>query len=188
VIRELARGWLAIGTQSIGGGTSTLLMIERLVVERHRWLSAREYGEAWALSQLSPGIHIVALAGLLGRHVAGWRGVIVAVGAMMIPASAITVALTAGYGLIAESPIVRAALAGVAPVTGGMTIAVAVILVRSTARHGRSRFVDVAAAVASLGVALAFGSPTLALIAAGAVVGAVALGHEPPTSREAAMG
>jgi len=41
---------------------------------RERWLSAREFGEAWALSQLSPGIHLVALAGLIGRRAAGWRG------------------------------------------------------------------------------------------------------------------
>ena len=82
-------------------------------------MSAREFGEAWALSQLSPGIHLVALAGLIGRRAAGWRGVIAAVAGMMIPAAAITVALTAGYEVIAASSLARAALAGVAPVTGG---------------------------------------------------------------------
>ena len=59
-------------------------------------MSAREFGEAWALSQLSPGIHLVALAGLIGRRAAGWRGILAAVAEMMIPAAAITVALTAG--------------------------------------------------------------------------------------------
>jgi len=86
-------------------------------------MSAREFGEAWALSQLSPGIHLVALAGLIGRRIAGWRGVVAAVAGMMIPAALITVALTAAYGVIAASPLAGAALAGVAPVTGGMTIA-----------------------------------------------------------------
>src|SRR5205085_12635334 len=107
-----------------------------------RWLSAREFGEVWALSQLSPGIHLVALAGLIGRRVAGWRGVVAAVAGMMIPAAAITVALTAAYGLIAASPLARAALAGVAPVTGGMTIATAALLVRTSARHGRTHLAD----------------------------------------------
>src|SRR5256712_9085777 len=99
-------------------------------------MSAREFGDAWALWQLSPVIHLVALAGLIGRRAGGWRGVVAAVAGMMIPAAAITVALTAGYGLIAGSPIARAALAGIAPVTGGMTIATAALLVRASAPHG----------------------------------------------------
>ena len=78
-------------------------------------MSAREFGEAWALSQLSPGIHLVALAGLIGRRVAGWRGVVAAVAGMMIRAGTIAVALSAAYGVIAASPIARAALAGQAP-------------------------------------------------------------------------
>src|SRR5712691_3959706 len=156
MLARLTRSWVAVGTQSVGGGTSTLLLIRRLAVDRERWMSAREFGEAWALSQLSPGIHLVALAGLIGRRAAGWRGVAAAVAGMMIPAALITVALTAAYGLIAASPIARAALAGIAPVTGGMTIATAALLVRASARHGRTHLtIDVAVAVAFV-VAAAF--------------------------------
>jgi chromate transport protein ChrA len=152
-------------------------------------MSAREFGEAWALSQLSPGIHLVALAGLIGRRVAGWRGAIASVAGMMLPAAAITVALTAGYVLIAESTLARAALAGIAPVTGGMTIATAGLLARAAARHGRAhQALDLAVCTAALVAALAFAVPTLAAIGAGAVIGAVALGHERPTSRESPVG
>jgi chromate transporter len=166
-----------------------LLLIRRLAVERERWMSAREFGEAWALSQLSPGIHLVALAGLIGRRAAGWRGVVAAVAGMMIPAAAITVALTAAYGVIAASPIARAALAGVAPVAGGMTIATAALLVRTSARHGRAHFaIDVAVSFGFVVAAALLGVPTLAAIAAGALIGAVALGRERPSSRETSVG
>ncbi len=151
-------------------------------------MSAREFGEAWALSQLSPGIHLVALAGLIGRRAAGWRGALAAVAGMMIPAAAITVALTAAYSVIAASPIARAALAGVAPVTGGMTIATAALLVRASARHGRAHFtIDVAVSLAFV-VAAALGVPTLAAIGAGALIGALTLGRERPTSHESSVG
>ena len=152
-------------------------------------MSPRQFGEAWALSQLSPGIHLVALAGLVGRRAAGWRGVIAAVAGMMIPAAAITVALTAAYALIAASPLARAALAGVAPVTGGMTIATAALLVRASARRSRAHAAtDLAVCVGSLGAAVFLGVPTLAAIGAGAAIGALALGREPPTSRETSVG
>lgn len=151
-------------------------------------MSAREFGEAWALSQLSPGIHLVALAGLIGRRVAGWRGVIASVAGMMIPAAAITVALTAGHGLIAESPLARAALSGIAPVAGGMTIAAAGLLVRAAARHGRAHLVmDLAVAFAAVLAAIVFAVPPLAAIVAGALIGTVALGRERPTSLGAPM-
>jgi chromate transport protein ChrA len=108
---------------------------------------------------------------------------------MMIPAAAITVALTAGYGLIAASPLARAALAGIAPVTGGMTIATAALLVRGSARHGRAHLaIDIAVCIASVISAVYLGVPTLATVGAGAAIGALALGHERHTSRESSVG
>jgi chromate transporter len=188
MLTGLGRAWVAVGTQSVGGGTSTLLLIRRLAVERAGWMSAREFGEAWALSQLSPGIHLVALAGLIGRRVAGWRGVLVSVAGMMIPASAITVALTAGYASIADSALARAALAGIAPVTGGMTIAAAGLLVQAAARHGRAHLaIDLAVASVAVLIAALTAIPPLAAIVGAGVIGAIALGRERPTSRAAPM-
>jgi len=103
--------------------------------------------------------------------------------------AAITVALTAAYEVIAASALARAALAGVAPVTGGMTIATAALLVRTSARHGRTHLaIDLAVCLASLVAAVFLGIPTLAAIGAGAAIGALALGREPPTSRESSVG
>jgi chromate transporter len=189
MLTRLTRSWVGVGTQSVGGGTSTLLLIRRLAVERERWLSPREFGEAWALSQLSPGIHLVALAGLIGQRAAGWRGVAAAVLGMMIPAGAITVLLTAAYGSIADTAVARGALSGVGPITGGMTIATALLLIRSTARRGRVHLsIDLVVSTVAFVAALAFAVPTLAAIAAGAAIGALALGREAPISRETPMG
>ena len=179
---QLAKIWFAVGTQSVGGGTSTLFLIRRFFVEQRKWITMREYTEAWALSQLSPGIHIVALAGLLGRRVGGTRGAAVSVAAMMIPACAITALMTAGYGLIQDQPLAVAALAGVAPATGGMTFGFAIVMARSTMQHGRAAIVDIAIVVIAFAVLLATTVPSIAVIGAAAVFGALALGHERPTS------
>jgi chromate transporter len=152
-------------------------------------MSAREFGEAWALSQLSPGIHLVALAGLIGRRVAGWKGIAAAVLGMMVPAAAITVALTAGYSAVSSFALARAALTGIAPVAGGMTIATSLLLIRSSARRGRTHgTIDVAVSAAMLVASIALGVPTLAAIAVGGIVGAVALGRERPTSPQSPVG
>lgn len=185
MLRDLARAFVAVGTQSIGGGTSTLFLMRRLVVERHRWLTPREFTEHWALSQLSPGIHLVALAAMVGRHLGGWRGVAVAVAAMMVPAAIVTAAMTAVYGEIAHHPVATAALAGMAPATGGMTLALALLMLRDARRHGRGAIVDVLIALAAFAFLLATSIPGLLVIAVSALVGVVFLGRERPTSERA---
>jgi chromate transporter len=186
-MRELAKIFIAVGTQSVGGGTSVLLLLRRFLVERERRISEREFTEAWALCQLSPGIHLIALAGLLGQRIAGWRGVIVAVSGMMVPATIITVVMTAAYGVIADEPLARAALAGIAPATGGMTLGLAVVLVRDVRRHGRRAVVDVAVVAAASAILLLTTASSVAVIVGAATFGAVFLGRERPTSPAGAV-
>lgn len=185
-MRDLAKIFIAVGTQSVGGGTSTLFLLRRFLVERTRLISEREFTEAWALCQLSPGIHLVALAGLLGQRIASWRGVIVAVGGMMVPAAIITAALTAAYGVVAADPLAHAALAGMAPATGGMTLGLAVVLARGALRHGRRAVVDIAIVVVAFAVLLLTTISSVMVIAGAAALGTMFLGHERPTSPEGA--
>jgi len=180
-MRDLARAWFAIGTQSVGGGASTLMLIRQHILERNRWVTAREFNEDWALSQISPGIHLVALAGLLGRRVAGWR-----CGSTKDPASAIvTTLMTAAYASFADHPIAQAALAGMAPATGGMTIALAAVLMRETRRHGRRAIVDVAVVAAAFAILTFTRTSSIAVIGIAAALGALVLGRERPTSDRA---
>ncbi len=184
-MRELAKAWIAVGTQSVGGGTSTLFLIRRLVVERHRWVTTRAFTEDWALSQLSPGIHLVALAGLLGNRIAGWRGVLISVAGMMVPAAIVTAAMTAAYGTIADHPVARAALSGMAPATGGMTIALAIIMVRETRRHGRAVVVDVLVVAAAFAILTFTRTSSILVIVSAAALGGLFLRRERPTSDSA---
>ena len=184
-MRDLARAFFAVGTQSIGGGSSTLFLIRRHVLDRRRWVTHRQFTEDWALSQLSPGIHLVALAGLVGRRVGGWRGVGVAVVGMMVPAALVTALLTAAYGTVADQPIARAALAGMAPATGGMTLALAVVMVRETRRHGRAAALDIGLVLAAFAVLTFTPASSILVIVLAAVAGALVLRRERPTSDEA---
>ncbi|MDO8562249.1 MAG: chromate transporter [Candidatus Limnocylindria bacterium] len=177
---RLARTFFAAGSQSLGGGPSTLYLMRLYLVERFHWVTAREFLEDWALSRVSPGIHLVANAGLLGRRVDGLRGVAVATASLVVPAAIIATFITAGYDLVRDQPLVRAALAGIEPVTLGLTVGMNLTLVRATVRRGRRAGVDwLAYALAAL-AGLVFPSATVMIILAGFVGGALFLGHEPP--------
>ena len=185
--RDLARAWFDIGTQSVGGGTSTLFLIRRILVERKAWITPRQFNEAWALSQLSPGIHLVALAGLLGRQIAGARGVVVSVAGMMVPAAIITAIATALLGEVAQHPLTIAALAGIGPVAGGMTIGLAFTLARPVLQRGRLAVLDIAVIAAAFAILLGGLAQTIVVIFVAGLFGAAALGRKRPTSSDAPM-
>jgi len=183
-MRGLARAWFDISTQSFGGGTSTLFMIRRILVDRLGWITLREFTESWALCQLSPGIHLVALAGLLGRQIAGPRGVLVSVAGLMVPAAIITAILTAGFGQVAQHPLTLAALAGIAPVSGGMAMGLALTTAGAVMQRGRLVIVDVAVIGVAFVLLTASSQLTIAVILAAGLFGALFLGRKRPTAND----
>lgn len=160
-------------------------MIRRVLVDRTHWITLREFTEAWALCQLSPGIHLVAFAGILGQRIAGIRGVIVSVIGLMVPAAIITAILTAGFGQIAQHPLTIAALSGIAPVSGGMAMGLALITAGSVMQRGRMVTVDVAVIAGAFGVLLISAQLTIAVILVAGLFGALFLGRKRPTSSDA---
>lgn len=160
-------------------------MIRRVIVDQAHWISMREFTESWALSQLSPGMHLLALAGFIGQRIAGVRGVIVSVAAMMIPAALITAVLTAFFGQIATEPLAIAALGGVAPVAGGMTIGMALITARPMLQRGRMLIVNIGLVAVAFAILMVNPALTVAVIVAAGLFGALFLGRERPTSSDA---
>ncbi len=186
-LRTLARAWFDVGTQSVGGGASTLVMIRRVFVDKHHWLTHRDVSEGWSFTQLSPGIHLVALCGTFGLRIAGRRGLLVSVASMMVPAALITAVLAALYERVAALPAASAALAGAGPVAGGMSAGVGVAMMWSIHRHGRRALVDGLLVLVALAASLLLHVDTVSIIVISAVVGALFLGRERPTTRDAPM-
>ncbi len=105
---------------------------------------------------------------------------------MMVPAATITALMTAAYGVVADQPLAHAALAGMAPATGGMTLGLAIVLVRGALRHGSRAIVDVAVVALAFAVLLLTNVSSVGVIVGTATFGALFLGRERPTSPEGA--
>lgn len=183
-IRDQLAVWLTVGTQSFGGGSATLYLLRRVLIDQRGWMTEREFVEDWSLSRVSPGVSAIALTALLGRRVGGWRGVVLAIGGMLVPAAFITAVLTATFGLVANEPVVAAALAGMGPATIGMMLGMTTFMARSVIRRDRRAVADLA--LMSVALVIGFVAPTnpVIVLLAGAVVGSLLLGHggEPDVS------
>ena len=171
--------WLAIGLQSFGGGTATLALVRRAVVQQQGWLSDAEFVRDWALCQVAPGINLLAVAILIGRRLGGMTGALLALAGLLLPSAGITVAITACYVHFQGDPSVKAALHGVIPATVGLGLLTAVQMVvpqlRAARRDGRSILLSIGLLAASGFVVAVWHLPVvLVLCAAG---GASALIH-----------
>lgn len=185
-VRQQLRTWIAAGTQSVGGGASTLYLMRASMI-RHRWLSDREFLQEWTLSRISLGNHLTALAALIGHRLDGRRGVALALAGLLIPSALITIALTGAFELIRDDPAVVAVLAGVGPATIGMMLGITTVLLRSVVTPVLPRvLLDGAVFVAAVAAGFLIPESTIAVIVTGAVIGVGFMGREElPPSMEA---
>lgn len=126
----ILRVWMAAGGQSFGGGVATLALIRRAVVEEHRWLTANEFTRDWALCQMAPGINLFALAILIGRRLAGVKGIFLALLGLLLPSVTMALLITAFFAHIHRMEAVQAALRGIIPATVGLGLLTAAQMAR----------------------------------------------------------
>ena len=70
----------------VGGGLSAIPEMQRQVVTIHRWLTAREFVDGYALSQITPGPAMLVTT-FIGYRVSGVLGALLATAAMFVPTS-----------------------------------------------------------------------------------------------------
>ena len=71
---------------AIGGANSTIPEMHRVAVDVQHWLSDSQFADMFAIAQLSPGPNVLIVT-LIGYHVAGISGALVATFAMCGPSA-----------------------------------------------------------------------------------------------------
>lgn len=177
---QLMRIWFMIGIQSFGGGTATLFLIRRSVVEEHGWLSGEEFTQDWALVQAAPGINLLCMTILVGHRVAGMLGAVASLIGLMFPSVTLTILMTALYADLRNSPIVQAALRGVVPATVGLglllTTSMARPLVMASKRESIfNLLVSLVILIGSAVAVLVWQLPVILVLCSAGAIGAAAM-------------
>jgi chromate transporter len=123
----VALEWTRIGLTGFGGPPAHIALLRRLVVERRRWIDAREMEDAIAACNLLPGPASTQLAIYCARRVAGVIGALVGGLGFIVPGVVIVTALSAAFLESAPPSWIRGAGAG----AGSAVAAVAVQAARS---------------------------------------------------------
>jgi chromate transporter len=172
--------WLALGIQSFGGGTATLFLIRRAVVEQQQWLSDEEFTHAWSLCFVVPGINLLCLTVLVGHRVAGIAGALTALVGLLLPSVSITIVMTALYGRFQHVAVVQAALEGIIPATVGLGLMLAGGMTRSLLAASRresiaSLVVSVLLLAGSMAATALWRLPVAVVLAGTGALGALAM-------------
>jgi chromate transporter len=111
---------------SLAGFGGVLIWTRRAIVEQHRWMTAEEFNETFALCHFLPGPNVVNLSLVFGSRFRGIAGGIAAFVGLLGPPMLIVIALAALYSHFGEIDALRRTLAGVSCAAVGLLLAVMV--------------------------------------------------------------
>ena len=155
---------------AVGGVNSAIPEIHRYAVDVQHWLSARQFADSFALAQLTPGPNLIIVT-LIGYHVAGIAGAVVATLAMCTPTSVLAFVVGRASERFKGAAWHGALSRGLVPVTLGLTAASATVIA-SVADYN---WVAAAITLATACVALFMRVHPLWAFAAAALIGALGL-------------
>jgi chromate transporter len=115
--------FFAFAKMSVAGFGGVLYWARRAIVDQHRWLSADEFNETYALCHFLPGPNIVNFSMVFGARLRGIVGGIAAFAGLLVPPMLIMTALAAVYSRYGEIESLRRILAGISCAAVGLLIA-----------------------------------------------------------------
>jgi chromate transporter len=119
----LAELFVAFAKMSLAGFGGVLYWARRGIVDQHRWMTAEEFNETYALCHFLPGPNVVNLSVVFGSRFRGIAGGISAFAGLLGPPMLIAIVLAALYMRFGQIDVLRRILAGVACAAIGLLLA-----------------------------------------------------------------
>ena len=168
---EVALYFMLLSIFSVGGLPSVMPEMQRYVVEVKNWMSPAEFMQAFAVGQAAPGPNMLIVS-LVGWHLAGLTGALVALAAMCGPAAVLAWFVTDLWDRFKDSPWRTAIQRGIAPIVVAMILSGGVVLATPDATPDWRLWLIAGATAAGI---LATKINPLWFLAAGGALGAILL-------------
>jgi len=114
--------FVAFAKMSLPGFGGVLVWARRGIVDQHKWMTADEFNETFALCHFLPGPNIVNLSVVFGSRFRGIPGGIAAFAGLVGPPVVIVTILAALYARYGEIDALRRILAGVSCAAVGLLL------------------------------------------------------------------
>src|SRR6266481_282833 len=112
----------AFAKMSLAGFGGVLVWARRGIVDQHRWMTANEFNETFALCHFLPGPNVVNLSVVFGSRFRGIPGALAAFAGLLGPPVVIVTVLAALYVRYGAIDALRRILAGISCAAVGLLI------------------------------------------------------------------
>lgn len=167
MLLQLFITFFKIGLFSFGGGFAMIPLIQREVIEKHKWIAGEDFLDMLVLAQSTPGPIAVNTSVFVGYKVRGVAGAIAATLGTVLPSFIIILLLALFFVEVRENRYVDAAFRAMRPAVVALIVAPLMGLVKGMKWY----LIALSAAVAML--VWRFGISPIYFIAGGVVAGVV---------------
>ena len=134
---------------AIGGANSTIPEMHRVAVEVRHWMMDAQFADMFAIAQLSPGPNVLIVT-LIGYHVAGIAGALVATFAMCGPSAVFAYFVSNMLARSGQSRWAAILQAALVPISIGLMCASGLILTLTSDRSWIAAVLTMGAAAVAL--------------------------------------
>jgi chromate transporter len=131
---------------AVGGANAAVPEMHRIAVEVHHWMTEKQFADAFAISQLSPGPNVLIVT-LIGYAVAGVAGALGATLAMCVPTAVLAYFVSRRLARSSASrwpAVIRAALV---PLSIGLMAASGLVVAQAADKTWLAALVTVTVAI-----------------------------------------
>ena len=114
-LKEVGKLFLKLGTIAFGGPAAHIAMMEDEVVKKRKWMTHEHFLDLVGATNLIPGPNSTEMTMHCGHERAGWKGLVVAGAAFILPAVLITMVFAWLYSKYGQLPQVEPYLYGIKP-------------------------------------------------------------------------
>jgi len=121
-LAQLANAFARYANFTLGGGSATVAVLYRELLDKQRWITSDDFSLCFALARLTPGTNLLAFCTGVGWLLRGMAGAIVALLGASIPSTIIVVLATALFSHWQDNHWAQAAIHGAIAAAVAITV------------------------------------------------------------------
>ena len=138
-----------IGAFTFGGGWAMISIIQREIVEKHKWIDLENFLDLLAVAQSMPGILAVNISVVVGDHLKGVKGSICAAIGTILPSflMILAIAIFLTPEIIKNNAVVSRIFKGIRPAVVALIVAPVLTTAKSAGINWKTVIIPVAVAL-----------------------------------------
>lgn len=171
LLLKLFTTFFKIGAFTFGGGWAMISIIEREIVDKHRWIDKTEFLDLLAVAQSMPGILAVNISVVIGDKLRSLKGSLAAASGTIMPSFLIIllIAMFLTPDLITGNPVISSIFKGIRPTVVALIVAPVITSAKSAGLSWKTVWIPVAVALLIWSKIPYLSNPILYIVAGGLI-------------------